>query len=155
MRRPRRRTNAVAYALYANAAVLLGILVFLISGRNGPSLAPAAFAADVQPPPIAGGGSVYLMPGQFSVNQFGCYILDTDAQTLCAYRFDGDRLRLLAARSFRNDRRLESYSTIPDPAEIKGWVDAQRNGGRRDVRGNRPAGAATPENDTTTEPQEP
>ena len=69
------------------------------------------------------------MPGQMSLNKFGCYVMDTDAQTLCVYEYyAGDKaLRLVAARNFRNDRRLGNFNTDPDPREVEKWVEAERN----------------------------
>src|SRR5688572_23078961 len=110
MRRPR-RNHTLVVALYMNAALLLAILVALLSGGRMPSLLPAAYAAPGSPQPIAGGSGIYLMPGQFTSNTWGCYVMDVDAQTLAAYKwFEGDKnLRLVAARSFRNDRRLHDF----------------------------------------------
>src|SRR4051794_16418010 len=136
MRRPR-RNNGLVIALYVNAALLLAILVAVMSGGNGsrfPSVLPAAYAAAPAPQPIAGGGGLYLMPAQFAGNQWGCYIMDVDAQTLAAYRwFDGDKkLRLVAARSFRNDRKLENFNTDnPMPDEVAKLLKLQE-AGRRD-----------------------
>ena len=132
MIRPRRRRNAVAVALYVNAAVLLAVLVALLS-RGGPSISvlPRAFAAEGGQP-IAGGGNLYLMPGQMSLNKFGCYVMDTDAQTLCVYEYyAGDKaLRLVAARNFRHDRRLGNFNTDPDPRDVEKWVEVERNRGK-------------------------
>jgi hypothetical protein len=132
IRRPRRRGNAVVVALYVNAAVLLAVLVAMLS-RGGPSISvlPRAFGAEGGQP-IAGGGSLYLMPGQMSLNKFGCYVMDTDAQTLCVYEYyAGDKaLRLVAARNFRHDRRLGNFNTDPDPRDVEKWVEVERSRGR-------------------------
>ena len=127
----RRRGTAVATALYVNAALLLAILAVMVSRAGGSgSFLSAAFAAEGQP--IAGGGNLYLMPGQLSINTFGCYVMDTDNQTLCAYQFyPGEKeLRLVAARNFRHDRRLGNFNTIPDPRDVEKWVELERNRGR-------------------------
>src|SRR5688572_22515368 len=132
MRRPR-RNHPVAVALYLNAALLLAILVALLSGGRMPSVLPAAFAAAQAPQPIAGGSGIYLMPGQFTSNSWGCYVMDVDAQTLCAYKwFEGEKkLRLVAARSFRNDRRLHDFNTdSPTPAEVAKLLEME-DAGRR------------------------
>src|SRR6185503_20590413 len=102
----RRRTRAVVYALYLNALLLAGVLLVLVTRDSSARLLPAAFAAE-GPAPIAGGGGIFMMPGQFSVNTWGVYVMDIDQQTLCAYQFyPGDKqLRLVAARNFRYDRR--------------------------------------------------
>ena len=148
--RPRRPQRPVVYALYLNAALLLAILVALLSRGGGDGASPswlpglpAAFAANPQPPqPIAGGGGIFLMPAQFSVNTFGCYVMDIDAQTLCAYQFyPGEKqLRFVAARSFRFDRRLENFNTIPAPREVEQLLNVQRNPARQ----NNPDAPAAP-----------
>ena len=145
MNRPptRRRGNPVATALYVNAALLLAILVALASRGGSPSFLPAAFAAEGQA--IAGGGHLYLMPGQMSINTFGCYVMDTDNQTLCAYQFyPGEKeLRLVAARNFRHDRRLGNFNTVPDPRDVEKWVEIERGRGR--LPGAAPAQPSQPE----------
>jgi hypothetical protein len=128
-----RRGRAVAVALYINAALLAGILLTMLAkdGRASISLLPAAHAADG--PAIGGGGNLYVIPGQFSERRYGCYLMDTDAQTLCVYQFDGagSRLQLIAARNFRHDRRMGHLNTAPDPREVEVMVEAERAGGRR------------------------
>ena len=143
MTRPtrRRNRNAVVLALYVNAALMLAVLVALLSRGGGPSISilPRAFGAEAGQP-IAGGGNLYLMPGQLSLNKFGVYVMDTDAQTLCVYEYyAGEKaLRLVAARNFRQDRRLGNFNTDPDPREVEKWVEAER------TRGKSPAPAPAP-----------
>ena len=145
MRRPR-RNHALVAALYLNAALLLAILVALLSGGRMPSMLPSAYAGPGAPQPIAGGSGIYLMPGQFTANTWGCYVMDVDAQTLAAYKwFEGDKnLRLVAARSFRNDRRLHDFNTdSPTPAEVAKLLELE-DAGRRDNPDVRPAPAPDP-----------
>ncbi len=125
MGRPRRH-HAVAIALYINAALLFALVVILLSRDGSPRFMPAAFAQEQ--PPIAGGGGVFVMPAQFSVNTWGCYLLDIDAQTLCVYQFyPGDKqLRLLSARNFRFDRRLNNFNTFPMPREVEELLEKER-----------------------------
>ena len=139
MIRPRRRRSAVVVALCVNAALLLGILVALLSRSQSLSILPSAMAAEGQ---IAGGGSLYLMPGQMSMNKFGVYLMDTDAQTLCVYEYyAGEKaLRLVAARNFRNDRRLGNFNTDPDPRDVEKWVEAERNRPRAPAAAPAPGG---------------
>jgi hypothetical protein len=146
----RRRGNSVATALYLNAALLLAILVAMLSrpgGIGSGSFLPAAFAAEGQA--IAGGGNLYLMPGQMSMSTFGCYVMDTDTQTLCAYQFyPGEKaLRLVAARNFRHDRRLGNFNTDPDPRDVEKWVELERNRGRAPAAVPAPAPAQPPESE--------
>ena len=145
MTRPRRRRNAVAVALYVNAAILFALLVAVLSRSGGPSISglPRAFGAEAGQP-IAGGGNLYLMPGQMSLNKFGCYVMDTDAQTLCVYEYyAGDKaLRLVAARNFRHDRRLGNFNTDPDPRDVEKWVEVERNRGKAPPAPERPSDGA-------------
>ena len=131
--RRHRSGRAVVVALYVNAALIaLGVVALLSRGGAASiSLLPAAHGADG--PAIGGGGNLYLIPGQFSERTYGCYVMDTDAQTLCVYRFDGaaTTLKLIAARNFRHDRRLGHLNTAPDPKEVEVMVEVERAGGRR------------------------
>jgi hypothetical protein len=128
----RRRPNrAVTLALYLNAGLLAAILLTMLSkgGYGSLSLVQSARAAE---PAMGGGGNLYLIPGQFSERTYGCYLMDTDAQTLCVYRFDGaaTKMRLVAARNFRHDRRLGHLNTEPDPKQVEVMVETERAGGR-------------------------
>lgn len=146
MRRARRNPHLLI-ALYVNAALLLAVVVALLARGNGPTLLPAAYGA-LSPQPIAGGGSLYLMPAQFSANTWGCYILDIDTQTLCAYRYrptnDGADLQLVAARKVSYDRHLTNFnSSHPSPDEVKKLVDEAAQG----IRGQDNASPAPPATD--------
>src|SRR5215212_3721158 len=120
------RNKSLVLALWANAAILAVIALTLLNRDGGPSLLPAAFAQNQ--PPIAGGAGVFVMPGQFRENVWGCYLLDVDNKTLCAYQyFPGEKkLRLAAARSYRSDVKLENFNTDPSPNEIKALVERQQ-----------------------------
>jgi hypothetical protein len=127
MRRPR-RNRPVVYALYANAGLLLAILMVLLKGGGSSSLLPSAWGAPLSPQPIAGGANLYIMPAQFSPQTWGCYVMDIDAQTLCAYRYfpsaTGDALRLVAARKIAYDRKLTNFnSDNPSWNVVKQWVE--------------------------------
>jgi hypothetical protein len=116
--------------LYLNAAVMLAIL-FTLLGRSSISFSPSAYGVPApQAPPIAGGGSIYLMPGQLSEHQWGCYIMDIDAQTLCTYAFyPGEKqLRLVAARNFHFDRKLGNYNTMPPWTDIENLAKLEAQG---------------------------
>ena len=121
------RKSALVYALYANAAVLLAILIALLA-RNTSQPALAQYQ-----PAIGGGGGVFLVPAQFSRDTYGCYLLDVDAQTLCAYRFDSmqSTLKLAAARSFRFDRKLGNFNVAaPTPSDVKDLLEQESRGSR-------------------------
>jgi hypothetical protein len=123
------RHRPLVIGLYLNAALLLAILAAMISRGGGPS---AFAAAPISPEPIAGGGSMYLMPAQFSVNTWGCYIMDIDTQTLCAYQFSpGEKeLKLVAARYFHWDRRLGNFNTTPPWPDIQKLTEIEAQGVR-------------------------
>jgi hypothetical protein len=128
-----RPKQGVAVALWVNAALLGGILLVLVArgeGRNFPTFLPAALGQNQAP--IAGGAGVFVMPAQFSSNTWGCYLLDADAQTLCAYQYyPGDKqMRFIAARNFRFDRRLANYNTAPAPQEIEELVKKDQEAAR-------------------------
>jgi len=137
MIRPRRRKNPIVMALWANAVGLsiVGLALFSrASSKNAidfPDFAARAMAQNQLP--IGGGAGVFLVPAQFSSTTFGCYIMDADAQTLCAYWYEppAHQLHLVAARNFRFDRRLGNYNTTPAPMEVKAQVDKEQ----ADVRG--------------------
>jgi hypothetical protein len=121
MRRPRRNRSLVI-ALYANAGLLLAILVALLSRGGSASLLPSAGAAAI-PQPIAGNGSLYIMPCQLLSNVWGCYVLDLENETLSTYSWSGDQLRLKAARSIKFDHQLRNFNTFPDPDDIRKMIE--------------------------------
>jgi len=119
----------VFYALCINALLLFAILIVLITRGQLPAILPQALA---QQAPIAGGGGVFMMPGQFSQNTWGIYLMDIDTQVLCAYQFyPGEKqLRFVASRNFTWDRRLRSFSTIPTPTEVRDLVESEQKSNR-------------------------
>jgi hypothetical protein len=113
--------NPVVYALYMNAALLLAILAVLLARGHGILDSPAV-AQQAPDLPIAGGGGIYVMPCQVHPEIWGCYLLDTQRQTLCVYEYRaGEKaLVLSAARNFRYDLDLKNYNTFP------AWYDIQK-----------------------------
>jgi len=129
MIRPRRH-RPLTIALYLNGGLLACILLALVTRSTGPSLIAPAMA---EQPPIAGGGGVYLMPGQIAPNTWGVYMMDIDAQTLMVYQYTpGDnQLKLKASRSFQYDRKLKNFNSgNPTPAEVKELVEREQQPGR-------------------------
>jgi hypothetical protein len=125
------KNRPLIFALYLNAALLAAILVALVSRDNVPSILPAAFAQ--RQAPIAGGAGVFVMPAQFAVNAWGCYLLDVDQQTLCAYQYlpNEKQLRLVAARNYTHDRQLGNFNTdAPSPNEARQLVEQEKLGSR-------------------------
>ena len=104
-------------------------LILAAAGMTG-LMAGTGFAnaAPITPGPIAGGNGLYVMPAQFLSNVWGCYIMDTDKQTLSAYAFYGNtgsgrpELRLIASRGISQDRQLMNFNTGPDPEDIRKLV---------------------------------
>lgn len=95
------------------------------------------------PQPIAGNGNLYVMPAQLLSNVWGCYVLDTEAQTLSVYSYNQNQLRLVAARSIRYDHQLGNYNTGPDPEEIRKLVELEKEKLRIAPQSN-PAGPQDP-----------
>ncbi len=116
---------AAAVALLAGAVMMRGE-----GGNDWPSLLPEA-SAQVQVP-RAGGGGVYLMPGQLSSRMWGVYLMDIDRQSLMAYHYDPAerQLRLLAAREFTNDRLLGDFNTFPPPDEVARILELEQQNDR-------------------------
>jgi hypothetical protein len=128
----RRRSRGLVIALYLNAALLAAILLVVIERSGGPpQILSAAWAQNQMP--IGGGAGVFLIPAQFSPGQFGCYLMDVDSQTLCAYQYANSKLRLIASRSFQYDRKLRNYNT-DNPNEIKQLVDLEQQAARVNER---------------------
>ena len=130
MKRPRPR-NFVALALWANAILLGGILIAMLARGHGPWLTSAAYAEQA---PIAGGAGVFVMPGQLGDRQFGCYLLDVDAQNLIVYQYEpGSRhLTFVAARSYKYDRKMHDFSTSPPTEEIRKLMEKEQQGFRKE-----------------------
>ncbi len=114
-------SRPVVYALYMNAALLLAILAAMLGhGRSTVETASAQAAADL--PPIAGGNGIFVMPCQLHPEVWGCYLLDTQRQTICVYEYRaGEKALILSgARNFRYDLDLKNYNTFP------AWYDIQK-----------------------------
>lgn len=138
------RWNPITVALYANAALLFGILMVLL-GR-GQSSMPAAFAASNPQVPITGGSGLYIMPCQVHQNVWGCYLLDTEHQTLCVYEYAAGNkdLMLTASRLVQYDVALKNYNTSLPWFEVKKLVDDEANDQRARESKTAPAAPALP-----------
>ena len=114
-------SKPIVYALYINGAILLAILVTLVGRvRTGEGTAVAQAVSDQSP--ITGGNGIFVMPCQLHPEVWGCYLLDTQRQTLAVYEYRaGEKaLVLSAARNFRFDLDLKNYNTFP------AWYDIQK-----------------------------
>jgi len=107
------------------AALVVGgilCLVFWAGRLNGPASAQAQ-------PPASENGRILVIPVQIARDSHGLAMVDTAAQTLWIYEINlrgpaHKRLNLLAARSWRHDRRLEQYNTgEPTPEQVKSLLD--------------------------------
>jgi hypothetical protein len=137
------RNRPLLVAIYLNAVLMLAVLVALLSQGRGLSLVPSAYGAPLSPQPIAGGANLYLMPAQFTQSSWGCYVMDIDSKTLCAYQYhhtnDGTDLQLVAARKIAYDTKLTNFnSSRPSPNEVKQWIEQASHGirGQDDAIGN-------------------
>ena len=124
-----RRHNKISLALFANAIglALVALALFARNEDRFPSVIPAAYGQNQAA--IGGGAGVFVVPAQFAPNFYGCYIMDVDAQTICAYQMiPGEHnFKLIAARSFRYDRRLNRFNTSePSPNEVKALVEKEQ-----------------------------
>ena len=85
-------------------------------GLTASSAARAPLAAGA-----ADGGSVTVVAGQVTRDSYGLYLVDQANRTICVYQWlpSTRKLRLLAARTYVYDLKLDQYNTEPDPLEIK------------------------------------
>ena len=85
-----RSNKPIVYALYVNGAILLAILVTLV-GRVRTGVESATAQAVPDQPAITGGNGIFVMPCQLHPEVWGCYLLDTQRQTLTRLRIPGRR----------------------------------------------------------------
>jgi hypothetical protein len=110
------------------ALVVLGAVCFIFWGGrlNRPVSAQAQ-------PLGSGNDGILVIPIQIARDSHGLAMVDTVAETLWIYEINlrgpaHKRLTLLAARSWRHDRKLERYNTgEPTPEQVKSLLD---NAGR-------------------------
>ncbi len=118
----------VGLGLLANAAMML-FSHFSPAGVPEFKLDQSAFGQALPNERMVGARGLYMMPAQLGPNTWGVYLMDADSQTITVYRAipDTSRFRLMAARSFRNDRFLEDVNNdTPTPKEVQKLVEAQR-----------------------------
>ena len=99
--------------------VLGAVCLFLIGGQAGQ---PASVQAQQQ---STTEGGIIVVPIQLERDSYGLAMVDTKGQTLWIYELSRrgatyDRLRLVAARSWRYDRLLQQYNTAePKPDQVR------------------------------------
>jgi hypothetical protein len=128
----------VGLGLLANAAMMA---LTHFSQANVPEFKfdQAAFAQSSPSDRMLGARGLYMMPAQLGPSTYGVYLMDVDSQTITVYRAmpDTSRFRLMAARSFRNDRFLEDLNNeTPTPKDVQKLVEAQRQ--RDAIEGKKP-----------------
>jgi len=102
------------------ALIALGVLCLFFVGSKSDS--PADAQAQLQ---ADNNGRILVIPIQIERDSYGLAMVDTVGQTLWLYEINNrgpayNRLRLLAARSWRYDRLLEQYNTAePKPEQVK------------------------------------
>ena len=100
--------------------IVLGVLcLFFAGGKLG---SPASAQVQLQ---TEGAGRILVVPVQIARDSYGLAMVDTISETLWIYELNSrgpihNRLRLLAARSWRYDRLLQELNTDrPKPEEVK------------------------------------
>jgi len=100
--------------------IVLGVLcLFFIGSKLG---SPANAQIELQ---TSTEGGILVIPVQIERDSYGLAMVDTVSQTLWIYELNNrgpahNRLRLLAARSWRYDRLLQQYNTAePKPEQVK------------------------------------
>lgn len=115
----------VLVSLSLNVAMVALLLATVM--RSG-EIMPAAWAQLPQVQPPSASRDVIVAPGQLAINQWGCYVLDTRANTLCIYQYSpGERmLKLQASRAITQDLLLTSFNTTPQPSEVAELVEKEK-----------------------------
>jgi hypothetical protein len=128
----------VGLGLLANAGVSLYTKGSGSAGGLDFSVDQKAFAQALQSPnpqQMLGARGLYMMPAQLGPQAWGIYLMDVDSGTFCVYQVLSDptsgsrvqRVRLAAARSFKQDRFLEDWNNEkPTPTEVGAIVQQQR-----------------------------
>jgi len=145
-----RRSRWQTAALFCVGAGLLANALAMLWTHAAPGQYPADITftrtAGAQPLPGMGGGpgapepisarGISMMPAQLGPDSYGLYLLDLDAGNIVVYKAipSTNRLHLMAARNFRNDRFLEDFnSDSPTPKEVQKLIQQQRQ--RQDLEG--------------------
>ena len=117
--------NRTVLALCFNGIVLLLILL-AIATRDGRGFGGSTAFGQMQlPQAVTSNSGIVIMPGQLAPNHWGCYVLDSQNQTLSVYQFEpGEHdLKLAAARDIQYDRKLGNYNTSPAPEDIRKMLE--------------------------------
>lgn len=80
-----------------------------------------------------GNGEVFVVAGQVTNGTYGLFLVDTKNETICVYQYlpQTRKLKLMAARTYRFDTKLDDYNSDgPSPEEVKKLVSQQKPLGR-------------------------
>jgi hypothetical protein len=120
--RSARRGRPLQWAI----AMLLGAIAacLLVEVGRTTSSASAQVASERK-------GNIFALAGQLSKDSYGIYLVDADNDTIAIYEWvpaspSGRKLRLMAARNYSFDLKLDDYNTEPLPREIKTLVEQHR-----------------------------
>jgi len=100
--------------------IIVGVLCLFFVGDEQNSSANTQMKLQT-----GGDGLIVVVPVQIARDSYGLAMVDTAQQTLWIYELNSrgpahKRLRLLAARSWRYDRKLEEFNTDePTPRQVK------------------------------------
>ena len=117
------RSQGPAWIIAISLAVIATCLVMRLDG-------PLTDRVLAQPVAQAGARGVFAFTGQLSKSTYGVFMVDVDTTTLWCYEVLPAKpmLKLLAARSWKYDRFLESLNGDPEmsPEVIEQLVEQQR-----------------------------
>lgn len=83
---------------------------------------------------VNSGRGITWAPAQLGPNTWGVCLVDNDSSTLVVYRFapEVNRLKLMAARTWKDDRKLEDFNNeAPTPKDTARMAEIQQQ--RRDL----------------------
>ena len=117
-----RRSQTVSWVIAISLAVIAVALVLRI---DQPLLPPALGQTSMQ----AGARGIFAFSGQLTARTYGLFMVDVDAGTIWCYEYQNSsqKLRLLAGRSWLNDKFLANYNCEePSPQEVADIVEQER-----------------------------
>jgi len=94
-------------------------------------LLEAGLATSAARAQVGAGGqrSIFVVAGEVAPNMHGLYLVDLENGTICVYQYvpQTQRLRLVAARTFVYDVKLDDYNNEePAPRDVKKLVEQQK-----------------------------
>ena len=107
-------------------AVFIGLAVAMLFFAGAKFNAQPAAQAEFMPGPE---GKIMIVPIQIERDIYGIAMVDTASQNIWIYQLSNrgpvcNRLKLLAARSWKYDKLLEQYNTAePKPEQVKALLN--------------------------------